>query len=766
MNSECAAGLTCSFGHCQAACKEARDCPNNEQCVKNASGINSCLVPAAETCSYNSQCGAPLVCGADLKCRNQCLADRDCVTSTQKCVLPDGVCAEPSAISNSGSLIGAVLDAGAPDVASAPDTSPDSPLVPIDAPTADVAVSPPDTADAAPACTGFCDDGLTCTTDLCVAGVCQSTPKLGYCVIDKACYMDGDSNPLDACKVCNITSSTSVWTAQPEGARCGTSKSCQSGVCAACGNVAQACCGTSPGTCVVGAACNSGTSKCEADKAIDISGSNDTFCALFKSGRVRCWGNTGAKLGIGSNTASSVAAPPVAGLEDAVQVSVGDSGVCAVRATGAVVCWGTPPGGTATNSTVAISGITNATQVSVGYQHACVRTADSKVLCWGNNSRGQFGIGTTSTTPTPTPTQMQNVADARSVAAGGSATCLLRSGGQVSCAGGAYENGQTADSSTVADLLTVSNVSLLSGNLYSSYGLYCAVAPTGALSCWSNYSNQQPTTVAGVGQVLAAGWSYYSYWAVQQDHTLWVLGSNGYGQLGDGTFTDASSHTSAKLVHAAGPVAGVVAVAVTHDSSCLLRTDGSVSCAGYGDARLGDGQQSPAAKRTPFVPVVGILPVASEDGQCFDGVDNDGDGKTDLDDPDCAQDLGSATGNSVATAPIAGVFGNYLQESCNVATGSTGKYGGPEAVLVWTAPSGGTYQFDTTGSSFDTVLAAFKGSPTTTGELDCNDDGTTLANGASLIQVKVITGDKLTLVIDTKAAPAATATFNLNITKQ
>jgi alpha-tubulin suppressor-like RCC1 family protein len=758
--------------------------------VKNASGINSCLLPASETCNYSSQCPLPLVCAADSKCRNQCLADRDCATATQKCVLPDGVCAEPDAIGGNGSLINAVVDAGASDLASPPDTSPDvapdvspdSPVVQIDAPAADrvpdVAISPPDTAadvaisppdaasDVAPACTGVCDDGLTCTTDKCVNGVCQSTPNLGYCVIAQACYMDGDPNPLDACKVCNITSSTSVWTAQAEGARCGTSKSCQAGVCAACGNVGQACCGTSPGTCVVGAACNSGTSKCEADKAIDISGSNDTFCVLFKSGRVRCWGSNGAKLGIGSNTGSNVAAPPVTGLEDAVQLSVGWNGVCAVRATGAVLCWGTPPGGTATNSTVAIPGITNATQVSVGYQHACVRTADSKVLCWGDNSRGQFGVGTTSTTPTPTPTQMQSVADARSVAAGGGATCLLRAGGQVSCAGAAYTNGQTADSSTLADLPTVSNVSLLSSN--SDYGIYCAVASTGALSCWDN--GHQPSTVAGVGQVLAATWDESSYWAVQADHSLWALGLNSGGELGDGTFTSATSHVSSKLVHAAGPVAGVVAVAVASyggtGPSCLLRTDGSVSCAGYGDARLGDGQQSPAANRTPFVPVVGILPVASEDGQCFDGVDNDGNGKTDLDDPACAQDLGSATGNSVATAPFAGVFGNYLQESCNVQTGSTGKYGGPEAVLVWTAPSGGTYQFDTNGSSFDTVLAAFKGNPTTTGELACNDDGTTLANGASSIQVKVVTGDKLTLVVDSKANPAATDSFNLNITKQ
>jgi hypothetical protein len=227
------------------------------------------------------------------------------------------------------------------------------------------------------------------------------------------------------------------------------------------------------------------------------------------------------------------------------------------------------------------------------------------------------------------------------------------------------------------------------------------------------------------------------------------------------------------LAHVGTPVGNIVAVARIggYGASCLLRENGSVSCAGEAGivncnadcADLGDGQQSPPANRTPYVPVVGILPAASEDGQCFDGYDNDSNGKTDLDDPACAQDLGSAIGTGVATVPLAGIFGNYLQETCNPASNH---FGGPEAMLTWTAPSGGTYKFDTSGSSFDTVLAAYKGNPQTAVELACNDNDATLLNGASSIQVQVITGDKLTLVVDSKAAPIATDSFNLNITKQ
>ncbi len=651
---------------------------------------------------------------------------------------------------------------------------PDAPAGPLDSVAADgsLDVSPSDAPDSGPASANTCDDGLLCTTDTCVTGACQNTLNPGYCLIDKACYLDGDTKPGDTCQACNVARSTSLWTPEAEGTICGPGKSCQSQVCTGCGNVGQACCGAAtPGTCVAGVACSASENKCQADKAIDLSGTEDTICALFQSGSVRCWGTNGAMLG--ANPDSNLAAPPIAGLQDAVNISVGQGTACAVRATGTVFCWGNALAGG-----VPVPGITNATQVSAG-PHTCVRTLDSKVLCWGTNRSGELGLGTIGTTATSTPQEMLGVTDAKYVAACGGATCILRKGGQVSCTGNSHENGQAASTSTIADLPAVSSAVSLSCSTSDTAGIFWAVTKNATLLTWG-FDHASPESEPGVGQVVSARWAGgvgvgSSWLAVQLDGTLWSVGDNTWGQLGNGTFTSDTVCTIPRLVHHASSVSNVVAVAAASASSggvatCLLRTDGSISCAGQngsssgGGTALGDGQHSPQAPRAYFVPVVGILPVASEDGQCYDGLDNDGDGQTDLDDSDCAQDLGSATGTSVATVSFAGTFGNYLRESCN---GAADRYGGPEAVLTWTAPSSGTYQLDTSGSTFDTVLAAYKGNPLTScTELGCNDDGATLSNGASAIQIDVVTGDSITVVVDSKAAPSGPASFTLNITRQ
>jgi hypothetical protein len=96
LNSQCAAGLVCTFGACHAACAVSGDCAPGQLCVKAfAAGdagatITVCQLPAELTCVYNSNCKSPLVCARDEQCRNQCQATVDCI-SPQVCTDLEGL---------------------------------------------------------------------------------------------------------------------------------------------------------------------------------------------------------------------------------------------------------------------------------------------------------------------------------------------------------------------------------------------------------------------------------------------------------------------------------------------------------------------------------------------------------------------------------------------------------------------------------------------------------------------------------------------------
>lgn len=59
-----------------------------------------------------------------------------------------------------------------------------------------------------------CDDGLPCTEDFCdrASGRCGSGLRIDQCLIDGACFRDGDSNPANRCQVCRPTRAASRWT--------------------------------------------------------------------------------------------------------------------------------------------------------------------------------------------------------------------------------------------------------------------------------------------------------------------------------------------------------------------------------------------------------------------------------------------------------------------------------------------------------------------------------------------------------------------------
>ncbi|MCB9760468.1 MAG: alkaline phosphatase [Alphaproteobacteria bacterium] len=133
--------------------------------------------------------------------------------------------------------------------------------------------------------------------------------------------------------------------------------------------------------------------------------------------------------------------------------------------------------------------------------------------------------------------------------------------------------------------------------------------------------------------------------------------------------------------------------------------------------------------------------------ECENGVDDDGDGRTDCDDPDCAQDeacwtcdpedLGSDIGAAVVSS---------ITPAVNQLAGSCGGDDGGESVFLWTAPEAGWYAFDTMDCYRDTVLYLLDGGCEGP-EIACNDQPSSTVR--SVVAAELDVGQRLAVVVDT-----------------
>ncbi|MDU0314710.1 putative Ig domain-containing protein [Phycicoccus sp. M110.8] len=225
----------------------------------------------------------------------------------------------------------------------------------------------------------------------------------------------------------------------------------------------------------------------------------------------------------------------------ATAVSVGQSHSCAVVG-GKVRCWGSNWSGELGTGTTAESsstprevvGLANVTQVSAGDSFTCARTSDGKAYCWGANLYGQLGDGTTTDRTVPVPVPLSGVSQ---VSAGSAHACAVAAGGAVWC-WGFNELGQVGTGSLSARVLVPTQVAGLSGVTKVSAGASstCVSGPSGAVKCW---------------------------------------GSNGNGELGNGTFDDS-------LVPVTALASGATDLETDDGTSCAATADGAVSCWGTG----------------------------------------------------------------------------------------------------------------------------------------------------------------------------------------
>jgi alpha-tubulin suppressor-like RCC1 family protein len=221
------------------------------------------------------------------------------------------------------------------------------------------------------------------------------------------------------------------------------------------------------------------------------------------------------------------------------------------------------------------SGLTGVTALAGGKRHSLALLSDGTVMAWGENDWGQLGDGThtgpdscyaayasasgdtvaCSTTPIP----VEGLSGVVAIAAAAQDSYALLSNGTV-MAWGDNEVGQLGQGTTTGP-----------GHCYKE------TEPT---QC-----STRPVAVGDLSDVtaIAAGQNYAL--ALLSNGTVMSWGSNGQGELGNGT-----SVSFTTLPTAVKDLDGVTAIAASFDTSLALKSDGTVTAWGQNSfGELGDG---------------------------------------------------------------------------------------------------------------------------------------------------------------------------------
>lgn len=294
-------------------------------------------------------------------------------------------------------------------------------------------------------------------------------------------------------------------------------------------------------------------------------------CGLTAAGAAWCWGyGEYGQLGDGTiytgppgGSATPVA---VAGGHTFVALTASWFHTCGLTAAGAGYCWGangagalgdgtidqTPPwlpNGTATP--VAVAGGHAFSAIDAGWSHTCALTPAGEAWCWGYNGGGRLAntvdVGLWASTGTPVAAAAG--LSFMSITAADFHTCAVATTGAAYCWGSSsVGQGGAGSSAPETPVPTPVVGGLIFSTIEAGISYTCGLTTVGAAWCWgdnflygqlgsgiSSYFEPAPVAVAGghTFSTLSVGGNHSC--GLATDGIAYCWGSNGSGQLGDGT---------------------------------------------------------------------------------------------------------------------------------------------------------------------------------------------------------------------------------------
>jgi prepilin-type N-terminal cleavage/methylation domain-containing protein len=348
-------------------------------------------------------------------------------------------------------------------------------------------------------------------------------------------------------------------------------------------------------------------------------------CVVGLDNLAYCWGyNYYGQLGDGTNTNSLtpvvVSTSGVLGGKTIKAISLGDSHTCVIASDDQVYCWGRNSNygqlgnGTNTNSNIPVavstSGVLSGKTVkaiSAGSDYTCVIASDNQAYCWGRGTGGQLGNGTNTNSNIPVAVSTSGVLSGKTIKAinsGDAQTCAIASDNLAYCWGigtsGELGNGTNTNSNIP---VAVSTSGVLSGKTIKAISVgwlfACAIASDNLAYCWGyndsgnlgngTYTDSNVPVAVSTSGVLSGktikaienGWGYASTCAIASDNLAYCWGDNGYGQLGDGTY----SHSVVPVaVSTSGVLSGktIKAISIGYEHTCAIASDDQPYCWGSG----------------------------------------------------------------------------------------------------------------------------------------------------------------------------------------